>query len=175
VAALDVPMPTDASRRAHHGPSRLEAAMEKYNKMTAEAQKKAALHKPSAKAGPERVRSTPVQLTLKQRVVKGLVSGHRGVQSSCWRHAHLLHLCLPVPHAGAMVLVVTVQVVSCHSCGNDPTDPWCVHGEQRGTWKACVGCFAADDQDRKQLDAAPINLSGIYRKVAETLGGECIV
>jgi len=40
----------------------------------------------------------------------------------------------------------------------------------RGTWKACVGCFAANDQDRKQLDAAPINLSGIYRKVAETLG-----
>ena len=45
-AALSINVP-NGGKRSHHGPSRLEAAMEKYNKMTLEAQKKAK-NKPSA-------------------------------------------------------------------------------------------------------------------------------
>lgn len=118
LALMDIPVPTDGSRKAHHGPSRLEAAMEKYNKMSAEAQKRAELNKPKARAAPPpRVRASLAKLTLKERVVL----------------------------------------------------------TAKSTWKACFRCFGVccngpEDSDQKRLDGAPINLSGIYRKVAETLG-----
>jgi hypothetical protein len=73
---MDIPVPTDGSRKAHHGPSRLEAAMEKYNKMSAEAQKRAELNKPKARAAPPpRVRASLAKLTLKERVVLTAVRG----------------------------------------------------------------------------------------------------
>jgi hypothetical protein len=126
--------------------------MEKYNKMSLEAQKKAKAAAPSARTGPRR--SSQAKVPLGKAIVLGVVSA--------------VELALVVAGVGSSSLMCTVA-------RSDSLAAW--PPSQKSWWRSCVGfvnacCNGPQENDQKKLDAAPINLAGIYRKVAETLGGE---